>query len=46
MTIILDLTEAQYRQLIVSLKNDWMDNDKSSQAIINRILSKIGNNIK
>lgn len=38
----LELTPAQKRQLIRSLRNDWMDNDAQSCALIDKILVKLG----
>ena len=46
MKYILELTKPQKHQLIISLKNDWMDNDHISKAIIERILNKLGTSTK
>lgn len=40
--VILDLTQTQLNQLVISLRNDYTDNDAASKAIISRILTKLG----
>jgi hypothetical protein len=40
--IKLELTDAQLDQLVISLRNDWMDNEVRSQRLIERILAKLG----
>lgn len=41
MKIVIELTPAQYRQLVQSLNNDWMDNEPNSKRLIEAILKKL-----
>lgn len=41
MRMVLDLTEVQYKQLIASLKNDWLENEPRNKRIIDSLLNKI-----
>lgn len=41
MKIILELTEVQYKQLITSLNNDWLENEPRNKRIIDSLLNKI-----
>lgn len=41
MTIELNLTKRQFQQLLASLNNDWIDNHKDNQRVIDNIIKKI-----
>ena len=41
MKIVIDLTEAEYKQLITSLNNDWLENEPRNKRIIDSLLNKI-----